>query len=105
MGFISNLKNRSAVCHRYDDHSAFVKVQSNLALTPAQIQRATNLGLPVSTASLSPDVFFDGYDGTGDIPLSVDMMRGVDIVDTWNASRDAKLKFLQSHKQDVQRFG
>lgn len=105
MSFLNNLTNRCAVCHRYDDSTAFIKVQPGLAMTPAQIQRATELGLPVSSASLSSDVFFDGYDGTGDIPLSVDMMRGVDIVDTWNASHDAKQKLMQAHKQDVQRFG
>lgn len=89
-------------CDCSDDSSAFQRVQNGLSMTPADIQRCVSNGLPVSTASV--DMFLDGVSNPSTV-LPIDEMRGVDIVDCWNASHDAKQKFVSAHNNDVKLYG
>lgn len=78
---------RFATCVRHDDD---IPVESDLALTPAQMEIMTNNGTPVSTQLIAGN-FEDGVPNpSDDMPLVY--QRGADIVDAWVASKDAEQK-------------
>lgn len=61
-------------------------VQNGLALTPAQIMRMSERGIPVTTQNLD-GMYYDGDTRPSwDIPL--DMQRGVDVATMWQKRRD-----------------
>ncbi len=92
----------SRLCDVSDDSSAYLKTSPGLAMTPADIQECVKRGVPVSTDNVSQ--FVDGVESASQ-SLSVDEMRGVDIVDTWDASLDAKSKIAKAHINDLKRYG
>lgn len=92
----------SRLCDVSDDSSAYLKTSNGLAMTPADIQECVKRGIPVSTDNVSQ--FVDGVDSSSQ-SLAIDEMRGVDIVDTWDASLDAKSKIAKAHVNDLNRFG
>lgn len=70
-------------------------VQSGLALTPADVLRAAEQGIPVSSSSSSN--FIDGQPNPSwDIPL--DEQRGIDIGHLWQEQMNAKKKFRAAHE-------
>lgn len=73
-------------------------VMSGLALTPSQIQRMSERGIPVSTQNLD-GMFDDGVSRPSwDVPL--DQQRGVDVATIWQRQKDAQSK-LRSNYKDV----
>lgn len=84
------------------DDNMQVHTANGLSMTPADIQRCVQQGIPVSAANL--DSFIDGVDNPS-TSLPVDELRGVDIVDAWNASRDAKKKLARAHLNDIKTYG
>lgn len=66
------------------------KVQSGLALTPAQIMQMSERGIPVTTQNLD-GMFFDGETRPSwDIPL--DQQRGIDVATMWQRRKDLGLR-------------
>lgn len=89
---------RFATCVRHDDD---IPVESDLALTPAQMELMTNNGTPVSTQLIAGN-FDDGVPNpSDDMPLMY--QRGTDIVDAWDASKDAQSK-LNKVKSDFAKY-
>lgn len=74
----------------YQEH--FKPVNPNLAITPAQMEHMTLQGRAVSTSALDKFAFFNGDQLNG---LSLDMVRGADINDVWEASQNTKGKLSQ----------
>ncbi|WGL30916.1 hypothetical protein [Dipodfec virus UOA04_Rod_524] len=103
MSFQSNLNQRfHKTCHVTDDN-AFQKTRDGLAVTPAEIQELTMRGVPVNSTNAS--MFVEGTSGQGSFTLAADELRGADIVDAWNASRDAQSKLVKAHVNDVSNYG
>lgn len=70
-------------------------VQPGLSMSPAEMLKATDEGRPIGTMILPDDQFEDGYvDATWDVDLL--HRRGVDIIDAWNAEKDAKSNLRHS---------
>lgn len=103
MSFSSNINLRYHKTCTITDDNAYIKTTSNLSTTPADIRRLVAQGIPVSSSNASS--FCDGVAGVGALPLAIDERRGVDIVDAWNASRDAQSKLVSAHKADVKQYG
>ena len=80
----------------------FQKTQDNLALTPSDVKRCVDNGIPVSVSNAS--MFIEGVENPSTV-LPVDELRGVDIVDTWEASRAAKAKLINAHNSDISTYG
>ena len=84
---VNHIIPKFATCVRHDDD---IPVESDLALTPAQMEIMTNNGTPVSTQLIAGN-FDDGVPNpSDDMPLIY--QRGADIVDAWVASKDADAK-------------
>lgn len=67
-----------------------VVVDPTLAMTPAQMDAMAKKGIPISTANLA-NQYFDGNPPdkcSFDIPVGD--RRGVDIIDAWQAQKDAR---------------
>lgn len=65
-----------------------IPTQSDLAITPAVMAEMVDRGLPVSSQSVS-GMFNDGVENPSwDLPI--DLRRGVDVAEVWNAQRDAR---------------
>lgn len=60
----------------------------NLAITPSQMAKLVDDGIPVSSSMLS-GAFNDGVQNPSwDLPI--DQRRGVDVAQVWNVQRDAR---------------
>lgn len=72
-------------------------VQSDLALTPAQMADLAEKGIPISTANAQL-AYEDGTrSATFDIPI--EERRGIDIADVWNTQQDARDKVVNAYQQ------
>lgn len=74
------------------------KVQNNLAITPGEMYALAQQGKPITTHQL-PDDYFDDGDARQTYDLPIDRIRGIDVIDCWNASKDAKSKIKSFEKQ------
>lgn len=73
-------------CHISE--SCDIVTQPNLAITPSQMAKLVDDGIPVSSSMLS-GVFNDGVSNPSwDLPI--DQMRGVDVAQVWNYQKDAR---------------
>lgn len=79
-------------------------VQNDLAVTPTQMYDMMQKGIPISTQNLSDDMFYDG-DTNPDFALPLDMKRGIDVADCWEASMDIKSRAKKGLKNDKKVFG
>lgn len=76
-------------------------VVQGLAVTPSEVAKLTERGVAVSTGNSSL-----GYsEGVQDPALTVDMMRGVDINDVWQAEQDSRSKLVGAYKRDKEFYG
>lgn len=103
MSFIKSINQRyHKVCHITDD-TAYQKTQNGLAVTPAEIRELSSRGIPIN--SQNSNMFIEGTSVQGSFALAADELRGVDIADVWNASRDAQSKLVRAHQNDVKLYG
>lgn len=93
----SHAKSRPCVP---SDH---IKVEQNLAYTPAQMNELRERGIPISSQSFS-SLFYDG-DTTGDMSIDPVATRGFDAIDAWNLEKDCKTRLANAHLQDKAYFG
>lgn len=95
------LKSRNArPCHILDD--GVQKTVPGLSVTPSQIAKMSEKGIPVSTPTA--EQFFDGtFNPSFDIPI--EDRRGTDINDVWTASKEAKARILDAHRKDKEKYG
>lgn len=69
-------------------------VQNNLALTPADVLKMAESGIPASSQMQS--AMIDGHTGT-DWNIPLEERRGVDIADMWQESMNIRKKFVTAH--------
>lgn len=80
----------------------FERTVNNLAVTPSDMHRMVERGIPVSPTNDA--MFFDGTPNvTFELPL--EDARGVDVNDIWNAQQDARRKIKNANSVDVQNYG
>ena len=73
------------------------KVIPGLAYSPSDMARMADRGISIS--SINDQMFYDGSPAQKfDVPL--EMRRGVDVNDAWNASRTARRRILNAHYND-----
>lgn len=91
-------------CPRRKEHESIV--QDGLAYTPTQMLQLAEKGIAVSTNSVSDSLFFDGVPkGQGSFDLPVDMRKGFDVADAWQASQTIRAKAKKGLKRDIELFG
>lgn len=100
--FVNKLKARPCKVCYCSSESAFQPTQNGLALTPSDVKRCVDSGIPVTTANAN--MFIEGVENPS-TNLPVDELRGCDIVDAWEASRSAKSKLVRAHLNDVNIYG
>lgn len=75
-------------------------VQSGLSITPAQMADLSAKGIPVSAQSGAME--FDSVAvPANDYGVPIDMQRGTDIADVWNAQKNARKKMKEVRKTGV----
>lgn len=73
------------------------KVIPGLAYTPSDMARMSDRGISIS--SMNDQNFYDGSPSAKfDVPI--ELRRGVDVNDAWNASRSSRRKILNAHYND-----
>lgn len=91
---------KSASCQAQPDE---LPVYSNLVVTPSQMLKMAEKGIPISSQNTS----FQPSDGeknpSFDLPL--DRLRGVDPAAMWEHSQVIKQKARSAHIRDRQRYG
>lgn len=78
-------------------------VQSGLAITPADMLIASQNGIPIS-AQLQSASFQDG-EANPSMDLPLDLQRGVDMNQLWEAQKGIHRKVLHGHREDVKLYG
>lgn len=73
-----------------------VNVNPYLALTPTKMAEMVEKGQPVSTSQLGVS-YFDGTEDC-DFNFPIDELRGVDITDVWNVSKESHRKMSKVQK-------
>lgn len=100
--FANKILGRSVnVCICRDD-DMFQRTQDGLSLTPSDVKRCVESGIPVTPANAG--MFIEGVDNPSTV-LPVDELRGCDIVDAWEASQSVKSKLIKAHLNDVSVYG
>lgn len=96
-------KLNSKPCEFVEDHDPCMSVKQHLSMSPSEIARMSERGIPVSSQNM--DSFF--YDGTDDVYQSVpiERVRGVDAADVWEAQQSARKKMLSAQKRDIDLYG
>lgn len=75
-----------------------VTVQPGLAMTPSQMQRLSERGIPVSSQNLE-GMFYDGdARPSWDVPL--DQQRGVDVATMWQRRKDIAAKLRNAPSKE-----
>lgn len=75
--------------HKNIPQEHYLPVNPHLSITPKDMERMTLQGKSISTSSLQNFVYFNGDQLNG---LPIDMCRGVDMNDIYEASQSAKGK-------------
>lgn len=81
-------------------------VKSHLAMTPAQMDKAREQGVPITPSNINPDLVEDGTNNPK-FEIELERQRGVDIAELWqNAESSRKrlgdFKKIQMRKQAEQ---
>lgn len=86
---LSQLNKKACKTRAYN--TAPVYVQGNLALTPSDMIRSARLGTPISSQSLSADLFDDGELGPArEVPFL--LQRGIDVGDVASYQEQCRSK-------------
>lgn len=76
-------------------------VQGGLAVSPAEMMKMAERGIPVSSQNLAS--FNDGeVNPSWDLPL--DQTRGIDVAALWQNSKDIHKKIKSAHVADVAKY-
>lgn len=79
-----------------------VRVQGNLALSPAQMLDLSQSGVPIAS-QMSSENFLDG-DSTSDMSLDPMLMRGVDINDAWEYQMTSRRNLRNANLRDISNY-
>ena len=91
---------RLSMAQRQEDE---IPVYSNLVVTPSQMLKMAEKGIPVSSNNTS----FRPEDGEKNpsFDITLDRIRGVDPASMWEQSQIIKQKAKRAHIRDRERFG
>lgn len=95
-------KRKSNFVRLYYNPDKDILVRPNQAVTPSQMMKMTEQGVAVSS-QLAGD-FIDGEVNPA-WELPVDAVRGVDIVDTWEAQLSSRNKIRTAHNSETKKYG
>ena len=78
-------------------------VKSHLAMTPAQMDKAREQGVPITPSNINPDLIQDGTKNP-QFEIELERQRGVDIAELWQNAESSRKKLnsfkkAQSNKQ------
>ena len=96
---ISKNSNRYSRCFRRDNE---IVVKNGLSITPAQMMKMAEHGIPVSASN--EGMFNDGVENP-DWNVPIDRCRGVDPAQLRQASKDIRNKVKSAHHTDVANYG
>ena len=74
-----------------------IPVVPNLAITPAQMLKLQEQGIPISSQQLNKEYYDGDTRVSWDIPL--DRQRGVSVNDMWNHQQDVREKLKEEAKK------
>lgn len=76
-------------------------VQSNLALTPAQMDRCREQGVPITPQNINPDLIQDGTTNP-QFEIELERQRGVDVAELWQNAESSrkKIKSFDKHQSN-----
>lgn len=86
------IRRKFASCKRRKGETV---VQNGLAVTPSQVLKMAEAGIPASAQMNSQMI--DGHTGS-DWNVPLEERRGVDIAQMWQESRDIRAKFRKAHE-------
>lgn len=89
---MKHIRRKFASCKR---HLGETIVQNGLAVTPSDVLRMAEQGIPASAQMNSQMI--DGHSGS-DWNVPLEERRGVDIAQMWQESRDIRAKFRKAHE-------
>lgn len=92
-------KNKSVNSYKSDP----VYVQSHLSVTPSEMNQMRERGIPISS-HCDPSKFYDG-DTSPSVSIDPMLMRGVDILDAWNAEQTSKNRLNNANINDIKKYG
>lgn len=72
-------------------------VKSHLAITPAQMDRAREQGIPITPSNVNPDLVQDGSTNP-QFEIELERQRGIDIAELWQNAESSRKK-LNSFKK------
>jgi len=89
---------------RTEVENTVLPVYGNLAITPSQIEKMADQGIPVSSQNMAyiPDKQGEA-NPSWNLPLSD--IRGIDAAELWEQSESSKHRIRNAHKRDRERFG
>ena len=88
---------------RTEEENQVLPVYGNLAITPSQIEKMVDKGIPVTSQNLAYIPAQGEQNPSWDIPISD--IRGVDPAQLWEQSEQSKHRIRSAHKRDRERFG
>lgn len=97
-------RNHNRIFANPKRHEGEAVVQNDLAVTPTRMYEMMQQGIPISTQNLSDEMFYDG-DTNPSFDLPLDMQRGIDVADCWEASMDIKSRAKKGLKRDKNVYG
>lgn len=72
-------------------------VKSHLAITPAQMDRAREQGIPITPSNVNPDLIQDGTNNP-QFEIELDRQRGIDIAELWQNAESSRKKLSSFQK-------
>lgn len=73
-------------------------VKSHLAITPSQMDRAREEGIPITPSNVNPDLIQDGTSNP-QFEIELERQRGVDIAELWQNAESSRKKLVEFHKK------
>ena len=73
-------------------------VKSHLAITPAQMDRAREQGVPITPSNVNPDLVQDGTTNP-QFEIELERQRGVDIAELWQNAESSRKKINSFNKK------
>lgn len=72
-------------------------VKSHLAITPAQMDRAREQGVPITPSNVNPDLIQDGTNNPR-FEIELERQRGIDIAELWQNAESSRKKLSSFQK-------
>lgn len=91
------------VCHP-KAKGFYPRVQPGLSITPSEMMKLAEQGIPVSAQAGNLDAWNDGSTNPSWY-VDSSRLRGIDPADLWQIQRSTRKKMRNAHFSDVEKFG